>query len=385
MALVACSSTPVPIEPPLVTGCRVVDTVGTTSGGPTGVNPAYTSANGGAGQPPASGDISDTNPGAVPFWDFDYAGLNTGVFNEKVQLTDAGGRNAGNPVVLMSAGHDYGGADPCNEADTFRPVLECSVNGQRMDFSLASTQVAEGVVKTEWATDEPGVVEVLADGRLSARGENGCARIGWLVSSSDTTLVRVDADFERGAFAACVDSGGVDTSTRAQWLPTGDVDGNFPGLPSGPPAPGVGDVFDVTFVVNTGEGALAAYAAATEYDQTVLSASTASALHSISRSTQTGLAGALAVNNNTPGHTRWNEVATGARPSGIFDLGGQSFVAERLGSTMVGFTNEVLADYEGCNLWVGDTCMPFATVDACGAVPLTGYGAIAASAEVEIK
>jgi hypothetical protein len=379
-----CDSAPTDINCiPLLSACAAVDVLGATSTGPTGVVPAYLPN---AGMAPPLGDITFENPFASNFWDFDYNGLNQGIFNLTIQLTDAGGNNVGNPVVLHSAGNDYSGfvdGGVCNAADAFQMVLQGDIGGVLMDFSAASTPFMTATIDTVWTSSDPASISVSANGLLDALAENVCVTIDWAITSSDPLVVAVDPTCAAGSFAACVDSSGVDVATRTIWMPMGDIDGNYPGYPSGWPAPaGVGSTTAVSFIVNTGAEGAGAYAATTLYNEAVLDEDNGVDAMSIGGSTS-GLSTPLAVNTINPGETRYNGVDAFASDSGIFDISSQTFTTTGAGTTLVQYVNEELANGAACTIWILNPCMPFNTT-ICGPIPAGGYTTIAGTANVTV-
>lgn len=378
-------------QTPTVAACRAVDTLGTTSAGATGVNPSYTNQNGDALNPPTSGNIADTNSFADHYWDFDYIGLNTGAFDDTVQLTDAAGAHVGNPVVLMGAGIDYSGVTDgsrCGEADTFQVVLEANVAGTLVDVAAASTSVTTPAgtttLRTTWMSSDTGSVAVSAGGLLTAVAENACATITWAITSDDSATAEVAVTCATGTFVACVDSGGVDTTTRAAHLPVGDIDANLPGLPSGPPLPAVGGRVGITFVVNAGSSGIGAYSARTEYDEAFLAEDQSAGTLSIEGSSRSPLGSPFAVNASTPGQTRWNDVDAFATATGIIDISTQVFTVVASGTTYFRRVNEELADGSACNIWVTNPCMPFSTTVCPSSPPQGGYTTIPGSVSITI-
>ncbi|MCP3979507.1 MAG: hypothetical protein GY716_09285 [bacterium] len=372
----------------VVTSTRAVDQLGTTAAGPTGVNPvALGGANGGAGNPPASGNIADGAIFATNFWDFDYIELNEGAFNDTVQLTDASGANVGNPVVLFSAGHDYTGFDPdpvgpCDPVDTFQVVLEATIAGALFDVAAPSTPVGPTDVLTTWISSDPGVVSVSNGGLLTAVSENACTTISWSIAAADPALLEIEPSAQSGSFAACVDSGGVDTATRTIWLPFGDLDANLPGLPSGPPQPRAGENFGVTWIVNTGTAGLGALSARTEYMESVIDEDQGVDTRSVGGSPATSIGLPFAVNASVPGQTRWNDVDAFASASGIFPLFSQTYTATAAGTTTLLYQNEELADGAACTIWLDNPCMPF-SASVCSQ-PGGGYPTIAGSGTITV-
>jgi len=387
---------------PTLTNCRAVEAVGTVATGPTGVVPSYLAA---AGAPPASGNIADNNPFATNFWDFDYVDLNAGPFNTTVQLTDAGGNNVGNPVVLMSAGQDYTtfthvgpesgpaagvpfGPDPdptapCSPVDTFQVVLEGSLSGVVGDYAVASTPVGTAFLNTTWTTSDPGMVDVSVNGLLTAVGENGCATITWAIASTDALEAVVAPTCTTGDFVACVDSAGVDTASRNTFMPVGDLDANIPGLPSGPALPGVGATFGFTIMVSTGTEGIGAYALGINFDETIIDHNSAVDIASIGGCSQANLGGPFAVNNTQLNAVRWNDVEAFGTHAGYFDISTVNFIQIAAGTTHVVVWNEELANAAAENIWTMNTCMPYNSYPPLPP-PLGGYPSISTVADIVV-
>ena len=358
----------------VISGCRVVDALGTTAIGPTGVVPSYVPMLG--GQPPPNGDIADANANATHFWDFDYVGVNEGAFNSTIQLTDESGANVGNPVVLMSAGMDYTTNDPdpvapCRDADTFQVVLEATVDGELVDLADNAGGIDAGLT-TVWASSDRNSISVSESGLLTAEAENTCQTIRWELGAGMSTDFELADDCRSGEFVACVDSGGIDTPTRAEWLPLGDVDANLPGMPSGPPAPQVGDVFGVTMVVNVEDSGVGAYSLRGMFqDELVIPAEDVDT-RSVGGSTQPALGQPFAVSTVVAREVRWNDVDAFADTDGIFDISTLHLEALSAGDVLFRTVNEVIADGGACTIWVDDECMPYNSY-MCNATPANGY------------
>lgn len=379
-----CSGTPVDLLCiPVLANCRAVDVLGTAATGPTGVVPPNVVGPGrDPGAPPTSGDINDQNFFAANWWLFDYSGVNEGAFNSNIALTDAGGNNFGNPVVLASAGIDYsalmdGGV--CTMADTFQVVLEGSLDGMLGDYAAPMT----GVFNTTWMATGTGAT-VSAAGLLTGAASNACATIDWTIMSSDPMVGIVDPTCAAGTFVACVDEGGWDHPSRATWLPLGDIDGVFPGLPSGGPIAGVGGDWGIAWVVNTDMNGVGAYAARTEYDEAFMNDNDTVDTMSIGNSSNNDIATPFAVNTGIMGETRWNDVDAFGGASGIFDLASQTYTSIASGPTQVRYVNEELADDAACNIWVTNPCMPFNSFICPNPPPAGGYQTIAGTSTVTI-
>jgi hypothetical protein len=323
-----------------------------------------------------------------------------------VQLTDAGGNNVGNPVVLMSAGQDYttwthpGPVDgpaagapygpdadpvaPCNAVDTFQVVLEGSLSGVIGDYAVASTPVGLGSLDTTWTSSDPGVVDVSVNGLLTAVTENACATITWAVTTSDPAEAQVDPTCATGDFVACVDSAGVDTASRGTFMPVGDLDANFPTLPSGPPLPGAGSNFGLTLMVSTGAAGIGAYALQINFDETVIDEDVGVDTSSIGGCSQASLSLPFAVNPSTANSVRWNDVDAFATHAGYFDISTVNFTQIGPGTVHISTWNEELADGSACNIWVTNTCMPYNSFVCPAPPPLGGYPSISATADVVV-
>lgn len=384
-----CSSVPTDVNCiPVASACRAVDALGTASTGPTGVNPAGTVANGGAGNPPASGNIADTANTATNYWNFDYTGENTGPFNTTRQMTDAGGNNVGNPVLLGSAGHDYtavmdGGV--CNAVATFDPVLEANIDGVLTDISNNMNPFMGATITTTWLSSDAGNVTVSADGLLTAVAENSCSTISWAVMSSNPAVVTIDPTCAGGSFVCCVESGGWDTVSRGMFLPMGDYDTTIPGMPTGMPVPGVGSNVGATYVVNTGTDVVAACQSRTNYMEAVIADAVTVDVDSIGGSTRNQIGDPFATNPTMPGETVWNDVNTvAANPFGIFDMASQTFTVMGSGTSSLTFQNEELANPMACNIWVQNPCMPFNSFVCPTPPPPGGYQTIAGSGFVVV-
>jgi hypothetical protein len=312
--------------------------------------------------------------------------VNQGEFNSIVNLTDVGGNNVGNPLVLYSAGHDYsalmdGGV--CNAVDSHQVQLEGSVNGATADYA-GGGMINGAMITQTWMSGGAGVLAG-ASGLMTAGLENTCETITWTLMSSDPLLAIVDPTCASGSFVACVDSAGIDVPTRATWLPIGDIDGNYSSLPSGPVMGGAGSVVGFTWIVNTGVNGVGAYAAQSQYDEMFIDDSMAFSppdTMSIGGSTQASLGGPFAVNTMNPGVTRWNDVDAFATHSGIFDISTQTFSNTGAGSSQIRYINEELADGSACNIWVTNPCMPFNSFVCPMPPPAGGYQTIAGTATI---
>jgi hypothetical protein len=292
----------------------------------------------------------------------------------------------GNPVVLFSAGQDYTGIDvdpvgPCNPQDTLQLVLEATLfspGGELMlDLAASSTPFLSAQLTTTWTSSDPGVVSVSADGLLQAEGENACATISWMLASTSPAVVVVPLARQSGAIVACVDSGGVDSVTRATWLPVGDVDANIPGGPSGAPFPGIGQEFGVTLIANSGAYGVGAYAATMLNDENVF-VTTWTDLNGVGGSTQPGLGLPFAVGGGPrPWRRVWNDVDAFATTSGIFDLATVNYQVVGPGTGFVEYRNAEFADGMACNIWVRNPCMPFSSHVCPVPPPPGGYITIA--------
>jgi hypothetical protein len=178
----------------------------------------------------------------------DVVGLNEGEFTEDVTL-GAGG----NPVVLFEVG------------ETFPVVLEATLHNPTRVVDVSAAVNPEGT--TTWTPLGPGV-SVSGDGVVTGLEPNQCTT----VLAVFTPTVGLPAATR---FAACVDLWGVDTVTRLAWLPPGQVDCGLVGLPSGPPVPPPGSPLVQHYYANPGPLGIAGIHLNLEWDQALLSDSTA--------------------------------------------------------------------------------------------------------------
>jgi hypothetical protein len=225
------------------------------------------------------------------------------------------------------------------------------------------------------------VVDVSPDGLLTAVRENACATITWSVTSTKPSVIALAPGVScQGELVACVDAAGVDTATRATWLPVGDLDANVPGLPSGPPIPGIGGTFGYTILVSTGTSGIGAYACQINFDETVIAMNRATDTSGVGGCSQPSLSLPFAVGG---GGERWNDVDAFATHAGYFDLSTVNFDVLAAGTSHIVVWNEELADGWACTIWVSNPCMPFNST-VCGPIPLGGYPPIGTVAELVI-
>jgi len=244
---------------------------------------------------PVAGPATPGNPRG------NYGSLDDREFDTGTSLTIGD-----SPVLLFAVGASV------------RPVIEglMAIAG-----SVELSDPINAFGATTYLSDDPAIVDVGADGMLTAQTGNACTLI---TASFFPDAVAVPGGAPTSVqYAACCDLSGVDRATResATGLAVGEIDADLPGLPSGPPAPAAGGALALILHVSTGSAALAAHSVSVDYDDSILQidSGAAGSVQGVSGST-TSYGGPTAVNDTVAGSISFNHFYLGTPVSGVLDF-----------------------------------------------------------------